>query len=135
LGQREQIYIFGDDYPTPDGTCIRDYIHILDLASAHILALEALAERPTMICNLGNGAGYSVKEVIAVAREVTGHPIPAEVAPRRPGDAAILVADATRARAWLGWAPQIPALRDIIASAWAWHRTHPDGYGRVSLVA
>ncbi len=135
LGQREQIYIFGDDYPTPDGTCIRDYIHILDLASAHILALEALAERSTMICNLGNGAGYSVKEVIEVAREVTGHPIPAEVAPRRPGDAAILVADASRARELLGWAPQIPALRDIIASAWEWHRTHPDGYGRVSLVA
>ncbi len=128
LGQRETIAIYGDDYPTPDGTCIRDYIHILDLASAHILALEALDERPQMIYNLGNGAGYSVKEVIETARAVTGHPIPAVVTPRRPGDPARLVADATAIRRDLGWQPRLPALRDIIASAWAWHQAHPQGY-------
>jgi len=128
LGQREKVLIYGNDYPTPDGTCIRDYIHLTDLASAHILALEGLDARPKMIYNLGNGAGYSVKEVIETAREITGHPIPAEVTPRRPGDAAMLVADATRIRHDLGWSPQIPALRDIIASAWEWHRTHPHGY-------
>ncbi len=128
LGQREKIAIFGDDYPTPDGTCIRDYIHVLDLASAHILALDALDEQPQMIYNLGNGVGYSVKEVIETAREVTGHPIPAVIAPRRPGDGAILVADASRIRRDLGWEPKFPDLRDIIASAWAWHRSHPHGY-------
>ncbi len=129
LGQRPHISIYGDDYPTRDGTCIRDYIHILDLASAHILALEGLsASRPKMLYNLGNGAGYSVKEVIETAREVTGHPIPAQVTPRRPGDAAILVADAARIRRELGWEPQTPDLRDIVASAWAWHQAHPHGY-------
>jgi len=128
LGQRERIAIYGDDYPTPDGSCIRDYIHILDLASAHVLALEALDERPEMLYNLGNGAGYSVKEVIAAARDVTGHPIPAIVTPRRPGDAAALVADASRIRRDLGWAPQYPNLRDIVTSAWRWHQTHPRGY-------
>ena len=128
LGQREHVYIFGDDYPTPDGTCVRDYVHVLDLSAAHILALDALDDRGTLICNLGNGEGYSVKEVIETAREVTGHPIPAEAAPRRPGDAPILVADATRAREILGWEPQVPALRDIIASAWTWHQSHPNGY-------
>lgn len=129
LGQRDHIYIFGDDYPTRDGTCIRDYIHVLDLAEAHILALCALEKHPALICNLGNGEGYSVKEVIEVAREVTGHPIPAQVTPRRPGDGPALVADASLARQVLGWEPKIPDLRDIIASAWAWHRAHPDGYG------
>ncbi len=128
LGQREAVYIFGDDYPTPDGTCIRDYIHIEDLASAHILALEGLVDRSVMIYNLGNGAGYSVKEVIETAREVTGHEIPARVTPRRPGDAARLVADASRAREELGWEPRIPSLRDSIASAWEWHCKHPNGY-------
>jgi UDP-glucose 4-epimerase len=128
LGQRDAIHIYGDDYPTPDGTCIRDYIHVLDLASAHIRALAALDAQPALICNLGNGAGYSVREVIETAREVTGHPIPAEATPRRPGDAAILVADAGRACEVLGWQPQIPDLRDIIASAWRWHRAHPQGY-------
>jgi UDP-glucose 4-epimerase len=128
LGQRPEIAIYGDDYPTPDGTCIRDYIHILDLASAHLLALEGLSERSQMIFNLGNGAGYSVKEVIETAREVTGMPIPVRVTPRRPGDPARLVADASRIRRELGWAPRIPELRDIIASAWEWHRTHPRGY-------
>ena len=128
LGQRERVAIYGDDYPTPDGSCIRDYIHILDLASAHVLALEALDERPEMLYNLGNGAGYSVKEVIETARNVTGHPIPAVVTPRRPGDAAALVADASRIRRDLGWAPRYPDLRDIVASAWRWHQTHPHGY-------
>ena len=128
LGQREKIYIFGDDYPTPDGTAVRDYIHIADLVAAHLLALDALAERDKLIYNLGNGVGYSVREVIDTAREVTGHPIPAEVAPRRPGDPSRLVASAERIRRELGWQPQIPALRDIIASAWAWHQSHPYGY-------
>ncbi len=128
LGQRPEIAIYGDDYPTPDGTCIRDYIHILDLASAHLLALEGLGDRSQMIFNLGNGAGYSVKEVIETAREVTGMPIPVRVTPRRPGDPARLVADASRIRRELGWAPRVPELRDIIASAWEWHRTHPRGY-------
>ncbi len=128
LGQRKQVAIYGDDYPTHDGTCIRDYIHIQDLATAHLLALDGLASRQKMIYNLGNGAGYSVKEVIETAREITGHPIPAQVTPRRPGDAAILVADAARIRAELGWEPQIPTLRDIVASAWTWHQAHPRGY-------
>ncbi len=128
LGQREKIYIFGDDYPTPDGTAIRDYIHIADLVEAHLLALDALTTRDRLIYNLGNGVGYSVREVIQTAREVTGHPIPAEVAPRRAGDPSRLVASAERIRRELGWQPRIPALRDIIASAWAWHRAHPHGY-------
>ncbi len=128
LGQREKIYIFGDDYPTPDGTAIRDYIHIADLVQAHLLALNALATKDKLIYNLGNGVGYSVREVIETAREVTGHPIPAEVAPRRPGDPSRLVASSARIRRELGWQPQIPHLRDIIASAWAWHQSHPRGY-------
>ncbi len=128
LGQRPAISIFGNDYPTPDGTCIRDYIHIADLVQAHLLALEALAERERLIYNLGNGQGYSVLEVIETARRVTGHPIPAVVAPRRPGDPPRLVASAEKIRRELGWEPQIPRLEDIIASAWEWHRTHPHGY-------
>lgn len=128
LGQRKAININGADYPTPDGTCIRDYIHLADLISAHLLALEALADRPALIYNLGNGAGYSVKEVIAAARDVTGHPIPAVEHPRRSGDAPRLVADSEKIRRELGWQPRYPALRDIVASAWEWHRTHPDGY-------
>jgi UDP-glucose 4-epimerase len=128
LGQREHVSIYGEDYPTPDGSCIRDYIHIADLASAHLLALEALEERPVMVYNLGNGAGYSVREVIETARKVTEHEIPAISSPRRPGDAARLVADASRIREELGWEPRIPSLEMIIASAWAWHSSHPDGY-------
>ena len=128
LGQREQVYIFGDDYPTRDGTCIRDYIHVLDLASAHIKALDAMDDESALICNLGNGEGYSVREVIETAREVTGEPIPVEGAPRRPGDAAILIADASRAKRVLDWEPQIPDLADIIASAWTWHQNNPHGY-------
>lgn len=128
LGQREAVNIYGTDYPTPDGTCIRDYIHIRDLVSAHLLALEALSEQDRLVYNLGNGAGYSVREVVETARRVTGHPIPAVEAPARPGDAPRLVASPERIRRELGWQPQIPALDDIIASAWEWHREHPRGY-------
>ena len=128
LGQRESIHIFGSDYPTPDGTCIRDYIHIADLVSAHLLALEALNTSERLIYNLGNGSGHSVLEVIENARQVTGHPIPAVEAPRRAGDAARLVASSDRIRRELGWEPKIPDLKDIIASAWEWQRTHPQGY-------
>ena len=130
LGQRENIRIYGDDYPTPDGTCIRDYVHILDLASAHILALEALDEYKSLVCNLGNGEGYSVKEVIETAREITGYSIPAVISPRRPGDGAILVADASRAQKLLGWEPKIPELSEIMVSAWQWHQSHPHGYSK-----
>ena len=126
-GKRDKIMIFGDDYDTPDGTCIRDYIHIVDLAQAHILAVTG---DHTGAFNLGNGSGYSVKEVIDVAREVTGHPIPAEVAPRRPGDPDRLVASSKKAHDVLGWKPQYPDLQDIIEHAWAWHQAHPDGYAR-----
>jgi len=128
LGQRPHISIYGADYPTPDGTCIRDYIHVADLAQAHLLALDALAENERIVCNLGNGAGYSVRQVIEAARAVTGHPIPEVETPRRPGDAATLVADAGKARALLGWQPIIPDLHNIIADAWTWHRGHPHGY-------
>lgn len=128
LGQRRHVEIFGTDYPTPDGTCIRDYIHVADLGEAHLLAFEALAQHSKIVCNLGNGAGYSVRQVIEVARRVTGHPLPAIERPRRPGDAPILVADAARARELLGWRPHIPDLEAIIASAWEWHRSHPHGY-------
>jgi UDP-glucose 4-epimerase len=129
LGQRPSIKIFGDDYPTPDGTCVRDYIHVADLASAHVLALEALQEREVLHYNLGNGNGFSVKEVVETVREVSGRGIPAEVAPRRPGDPAILIADSSRIREELGWTPKYPDLRSIVQSAWDWHLAHPDGYG------
>lgn len=128
LGQRPSARIFGDDYPTPDGTCIRDYIHVSDLVAAHRLALDALDARPRQIYNLGNGAGYSVREVIEAARRVTGHPIPTETDPRRPGDASHLVASSEKIRRDLGWQPAHPHLDDILASAWEWHRTHPRGY-------
>lgn len=127
LGQRDHIDIYGTDYPTPDGTCIRDYIHILDLASAHILALEAL-DQGSRTYNLGNGQGFSVRQVLHVARDVTGHPIPAREAPRRPGDPPILVASAAAIQRELGWRPRIPELHEIIRSAWDWHRRHPTGY-------
>jgi UDP-glucose 4-epimerase len=128
LGQREAIAVYGSDYPTLDGTCIRDYIHIADLATAHVLALQGLGERSEMICNLGNGTGYSVLQVIEAAREVTGHPIPARMAPRRPGDPAMLVASSAKIRAELGWEPRYPDLHDILLSAWQWHQQHPNGY-------
>ncbi len=128
LGQRESISIFGTDYPTPDGTCIRDYIHISDLISAHLLALDALGKQDKLVYNLGNGQGYSVREVIERAREVTGHPIPAIETPRRPGDSPRLVASSKRIRRELGWEPEVPELKTIIASAWEWHQGHPEGY-------
>jgi UDP-glucose 4-epimerase len=128
LGKRENIKIFGTDYPTPDGTCIRDYIHISDLVSAHQLALDALENHDKLIYNLGNGKGYSVREVIDTARQVTGHPIPALEIERRPGDSPRLVASSEKIKKELGWEPQIPDLRDIIESAWVWHQSHPDGY-------
>jgi UDP-glucose 4-epimerase len=128
LGQRESASIYGTDYPTPDGSCIRDYVHIADLVSAHLLALDALGERERLVYNLGNGNGYSVREVIETARRVTGHPIPAVESPRRPGDAPRLVASSEKIRRELGWNPQRPDLTDIVASAWEWHRTHPKGY-------
>ncbi|PWH12765.1 MAG: UDP-glucose 4-epimerase GalE [Anaerolineae bacterium] len=128
LGQAEYAYIFGTDYPTPDGTCIRDYIHIADLVSAHILAVEALAERDKLIYNVGSGHGYSVREVIDTASEVVGRRIPVKEMPRRPGDSARLVASSEKIRRELGWQPQHDNLRDIIGSAWEWHRSHPHGY-------
>ena len=128
LGQREGLTIFGDDYDTPDGTCIRDYIHVTDLADAHILALEALADGQSRVYNLGSGQGYSVLEVLETVREVTGHPIPATYAPRRAGDLPKLVADSTLIQRELGWKPQYNDLRKIVESAWLWHSTHPNGY-------
>jgi len=127
-GERKSVSIFGVDYPTPDGTCIRDYIHVSDLAQAHVLALYALAEREKLIYNLGNGHGFSVREVIEAARRVTGCPITALEAPRRPGDPAILVASSEKIRRELGWSPQHTQLDPIIASAWRWMQEHPEGY-------
>jgi UDP-glucose 4-epimerase len=118
--------MYGDDYDTPDGTCVRDYIHIVDLAQAHILAVTSDASGPF---NLGNGNGHSVRDIVETAREVTGHAIPAEVAERRPGDPARLVADASKAHGVLGWQPKYPDLESIISSAWNWHVAHPVGYG------
>jgi UDP-glucose 4-epimerase len=128
LGRRERIEVYGADYPTRDGTCVRDYIHVLDLAQAHILALRAL-EDGSRTYNLGNGQGYTVREVIDTARAVTGRPVPAVDSPRRQGDPAVLVASSDKIRQELGWQPRHPDLRDIVQSAWDWHRTHPDGYG------
>jgi UDP-glucose 4-epimerase len=122
LGRRAAIRIYGDDYPTPDGTCIRDYIHVADLADAHLLALEKLETDGRLIYNLGNGQGFSVREVIESARRVTGHPIPAEVHPRRPGDPAVLVASSDKAIRELGWKPRYTQLDDILRTAWAWHQ-------------
>lgn len=127
LGQRESISVFGTDYPTPDGTCVRDYIHVLDLAQAHILALEAL-NGGSCTYNLGNGTGFSVREVIESARRITGHPIPAISSERRQGDPAILIASSEKIRRELGWTPRFPDLDSIVESAWRWHRDHPDGY-------
>ena len=129
LGQREKISIYGDDYPTPDGTCIRDYIHVMDLADAHYLALNRLRNGgDSQIFNLGNGEGFSVKEVIEVTRKVTGHPIPAEVSPRRAGDPARLIASSKKAIDVLKWKPKYDKLEQIIETAWNWHKNHPNGY-------
>lgn len=128
LGQREKLSIFGDDYPTPDGTCIRDYIHVIDLAEAHILALEALADGKSRKYNLGNGKGYSIREVLDTARQITGREIKADVVARRPGDPASLIADSTRISEELGWQPEFGSLHQIIETAWNWHKNHPEGY-------
>ena len=128
LGQRPHAMIHGTDYPTLDGTCIRDYVHLSDLVAAHLLALDALEQRDRLVYNLGNGAGYSVRQVIETARRVTGHPIPAVEGPRRPGDAPRLVASSAGIRRDLGWKPEHPTLEEIVASAWEWHRSHPQGY-------
>lgn len=129
LGKREKIMIYGDDYPTKDGTCIRDYIHVSDLASAHLLALNKLMNGgESRSFNLGNGTGFSVKEVIDISRKVTGHEIPAEIAPRRSGDPAILIASSKNAIDELGWEPKYNNLETIISTAWQWHQSHPNGY-------
>jgi len=122
LGRRASISIFGEDYDTPDGTCIRDYIHVVDLADAHILALNSLSTHERLIMNLGNGDGFSVKQVIETARKITGHPIPAEIRPRRNGDPARLVASSELAKTTLSWQPKYPELESILASAWQWHQ-------------
>ena len=128
-GRRDHISVFGNDYPTKDGTCVRDYIHVSDLAQAHILALDYLMNGGASdVFNLGNGVGFTVNEVIDVARKVTGHPIPAEVCPRRAGDPAQLVASSEKAKKVLGWKPKYDDLETIVASAWAWHRSHPNGF-------
>ena len=130
LGKRENIKVFGSDWKTPDGTCIRDYVHVTDLAQAHLLGLDALRKgKETAAYNLGNGNGYSVKEVIRVAEEVTGKKITAVNTDRRPGDPAVLVASSDKIMKELGWAPEYPDLKSIIQTAWDWHSSHPNGYG------
>lgn len=129
LGKREAVRIFGTDYPTPDGTCIRDYIHVADLVEAHLLALDALDTHERLVYNIGNGAGYSVLDVIQVARQVTGHSIPAVESPRRPGDPPRLVASAANIQRELGWKAAKTGLLEIVETAWEWHRSRPDGYG------
>jgi len=128
LGQREKVVVYGKDYHTPDGTCIRDYVHVCDLAMAHILALEALSDGKSRVYNLGSGAGFSVMQVLDAARAVTGHAIPAEFGARRAGDAPALVADSTRIKRELGWTPEYNDLHAIIETAWKWHQSHPQGY-------
>ncbi len=127
LGKQEALDLYGTDYPTPDGTCIRDYVHVADLAQAHSLALER-CQRGSAVYNVGNGQGFSNREVVETARRVTGHPIPVKEAPRRQGDPAALLASADRARQEMGWEPRFPSLEEIIKSAWRWHQAHPDGY-------
>lgn len=131
LGQRKAIKIFGEDYGTKDGTCIRDYIHVTDLAQAHILAVQYLLDgKESNIFNLGNGIGFTVKEVVETARKVTGHPIPAVIEGRRAGDPAQLIASSEKAKTVLGWKPEHADLEEIIETAWKWHSTHPNGYGK-----
>ena len=130
IGKREMINIFGDDYPTKDGTCIRDYIHIDDLAQAHLLALKRLLSGlPGGCFNLGNGSGHSVMQLIETARKVTGKTIPSKVVDRRPGDPAVLIGSSEKAIKTLGWHPRFPELETIIETAWKWHKNHPNGYG------
>lgn len=131
LGNREKIMMFGDDYDTKDGTCVRDYIHVSDLASAHSLALKRLMNGgDSAIYNLGNGTGFTVKEMVEIARKVTGHPIPAEVAERRAGDPAVLIASSKKAMEELGWKPKYADIEIIISTAWNWHKNHPNGYAK-----
>ena len=131
LGQREAIKIFGEDYATKDGTCIRDYIHVTDLAQAHILAVQYLLDgKESDIFNLGNGIGFTVKEVVETARKVTQHPIPAVIEGRRAGDPAQLIASSGKAKTVLGWKPEHADLEEIIETAWKWHSTHPNGYSK-----
>lgn len=128
-GKREYISIFGDDYDTKDGTCMRDYIHVTDLAQAHILAVKYLQSgNESNIFNLGNGVGFTVKEVIDTARKVTSHPIPAKITPRRAGDPAQLIASSEKAKEILGWTPEHNSLEEIISTAWNWHKNHPNGF-------
>jgi UDP-glucose 4-epimerase len=129
LGRLDKISVLGDDYDTRDGTCVRDFVHVSDLADAHVRALDLLRQGRSDRLNLGNGKGFSVLEVIKTAEKVTGRPVPYEIAPRRPGDPAVLVASARRAGEVLGWEPAYSSLEDIMSTAWEWHSTHPDGYG------
>ena len=129
LGWRDKISVLGDDYDTEDGTCVRDFVHVCDLADAHVRALDLLRQGKSDRINLGNGKGFSVLEVIKVAEKVTGKAVPYDIAPRRKGDPAVLVASARRAGEVLGWAPEYTSLEDIVRTAWEWHSTHPDGYG------
>lgn len=129
LGKRDHINVFGNDYDTEDGSCVRDYLHVMDLADAHVKAIDYLrAGNDSLVCNLGNGQGFSVLEMVEAARRVTGHPVPAQIALRRPGDPARLVASSDRARRVLGWTPT-HGIEEIIRSAWKWHQSHPQGYG------
>jgi len=128
MGKRKEVEIYGTDYPTPDGTCIRDYIHIEDLCRAHLLALKKLEENSELVYNLGNNTGYSVKEVIEAVKKVSGKDFKVVAADRRPGDAPILTSDATKAMTELGWKPEITELEEIVSTAWQWHNEHPDGY-------
>ena len=130
LGHREKFVIFGDDYDTPDGTCIRDYVHILDLAQAHILALQAL-DQGSRTYNLGNGEGFSVQQLVETARRITGCSIPVEIGPRRQGDPAVLIADSKPIQDELGWKPQFDTLEQIVESAWMWHKAHPKGFSTI----
>jgi UDP-glucose 4-epimerase len=130
MGQRENVTVFGTDYPTPDGTCVRDYVHVLDLARAHVLALEALDRRQTIICNLGTGKGASVREVIRAVEEVSGRKVPVVEGPRRPGDPPALISSPEKVRQELGWEPVYAEVGQIVATAWRWHSAHPRGYGK-----
>lgn len=129
LGQRDEIRVFGDTYPTPDGTCIRDYVHTRDLASAHLLAIEATTEGTADVFNIGTGNGQSVMDIIKACEAVTGQPIARTIVGARPGDPPRLVAEPTKLKTQLGWTPEYTDIKDTIATAWAWHQAHPDGYG------
>jgi len=128
LGKRKNIAVFGTDYPTPDGTCVRDYVHVTDLATAHVMAMEALDERPVMLYNLSTGRGQSVREVIRVVKEVSGRDFEVVEAPRRPGDPPVLVGSPEKIKRELGWEPRYADIRRVVETAWQWHSKHPDGF-------